>query len=100
MRTCFEKRSGSIAGRGPRCAKLQAERVGGPKSIVEAVMRARIVVSLMLLVAVLSALAGAHVVLTDDAFAWSQTPRANYGNQIALVVDGGDIRRAGSDSWT
>jgi hypothetical protein len=52
-------------------------------------MRARIVVSLMLLVAVLSALAGAHVVLTDDAFAWSQTPRANYGNQIALVVCAG-----------
>jgi hypothetical protein len=52
-------------------------------------MRARTVVSLMLLVTALSALAGAQVVLTDDAFTWSQTPKANYGNQIALVVCSG-----------
>src|SRR3984893_8563557 len=49
-------------------------------------MRARVVINSMLLVVVLSALAGAQVVLTDDAFTWSQTPKANYGNQIALVV--------------
>jgi hypothetical protein len=52
-------------------------------------MRARIVIRLILLVAVFSALAGAQVVLTDDAFTWSQTPKANYGNQIALVVCSG-----------
>jgi hypothetical protein len=52
-------------------------------------MRTRIVVSLMLLVAALSGLAGAQVVLTDDTFTWSQTPKANYGNQIALVVCAG-----------
>src|SRR5580704_3161951 len=52
-------------------------------------MRARIVVSLILPVVLLPALAGAQVVLTDDAFTWSQTPKANYGNQIALVVCSG-----------
>ena len=52
-------------------------------------MRARIVIRLILLVAVLSAFAGAQVVLTDDAFTWSQTPKANYGSQIALVVCSG-----------
>ena len=52
-------------------------------------MRDRIVVSLLLPVVLLSALAGAQVVLTDDAFTWSQTPKTNYGNQIALVVCSG-----------
>src|ERR1700736_5823766 len=52
-------------------------------------MRARVVINSMWLVIVLSALAGAQVVLTDGAFTWSQTPKANYGNQIALVVCSG-----------
>ncbi len=52
-------------------------------------MRARIVIRFILLVAVFSALAGAQGVLTDDAFTWSQTPKATYGNQMALVVCSG-----------
>jgi hypothetical protein len=52
-------------------------------------MRGRTVINSMLLVSVLSALAGAQVVLTDDAFTWSQTPKNNYGSQIALVVSCG-----------
>src|SRR5260370_2585769 len=52
-------------------------------------MCSRIVINSMSLVIVLSALAGAQVVLTDDAFTWSQTPKVNYGNQIAVVLCSG-----------
>jgi hypothetical protein len=52
-------------------------------------MRARIVISLMLLVAVFSALAGAQVVLTDDASTSSLYPTKNFGSGIALIVCSG-----------
>jgi hypothetical protein len=52
-------------------------------------MRARIVISLILLVAVFSALAGARVVVTDDANTSSSSPTKNYGSSIALIVGSG-----------
>jgi hypothetical protein len=52
-------------------------------------MRGRIMIGLMLLVAVFSVLAGAQVVLTDDANTSSLSPKTNYGSSIALIVGSG-----------
>jgi len=52
-------------------------------------MRARIVISLMLLFAVFSALSGAQVVVTDDANTSSFFPTTNFGSSIALLVCSG-----------
>jgi len=52
-------------------------------------MRARVVISLMLLVAVFSTFAGAQVVVTDDANTSSFFPTTNFGSSIALLVCSG-----------
>src|SRR5271165_1769027 len=52
-------------------------------------MRAKIVLSTMLLFAVFSALSRAQVVVTDDANTSSLTPKTNYGGSIALIVCSG-----------
>jgi hypothetical protein len=49
----------------------------------------RIVATLVFVLAMFSAVAGAQVVLTDDSFTSSLTPKANYGTSIALVVSSG-----------
>jgi hypothetical protein len=53
------------------------------------VMRARVVIRLILLVAVFSAFAGAQVVVTDDANTSSLFPTANFGGSVALIVCSG-----------
>jgi len=52
-------------------------------------MRARIVVSFMLLFAAFSALSGEQVVVTEDASTSSLAPKTNYGISIALIVGSG-----------
>jgi hypothetical protein len=49
----------------------------------------RIVANLMLAVAVFSAVARAQVVLTDDSFTSSLSPKTNYGTSIVLIVSSG-----------
>jgi hypothetical protein len=60
-----------------------------PNSHWRPVMRAKIVLSLMLLFAVLSALARAQGVVTDDANTSSFFPTTNFGTSIALIVCSG-----------
>jgi hypothetical protein len=57
--------------------------------MLEVVMRARVVIRLILLVAVFSAFAGAQVVVTDDANTSSLFPTANFGGSVALIVCSG-----------
>ena len=52
-------------------------------------MRARSLIRQILLLAVLSALAQAQVVVTDDANTSSLYPTTNFGNSIALIVGSG-----------
>ena len=52
-------------------------------------MRARLVTRFMLLFVILSALARAQVVVTDDANTSSFQPKSNYGSSIALIVCSG-----------
>jgi Bacterial Ig-like domain (group 2) len=49
----------------------------------------RIAARLMFAIAVFSALAGAQVILTDDSFTSSLTPKTNYGTSIAVAVCSG-----------
>ena len=53
------------------------------------VMRARIIISLMLLFAVFSVFAGAQAVVTDDANTSSIFPTTNFGSSVALIVGSG-----------
>jgi hypothetical protein len=46
----------------------------------------RVVAKLLSTLAILCSFAGAQVVLTDDAYTWSLTPKTNFGSSIALVV--------------
>jgi hypothetical protein len=48
-------------------------------------MRARLITRLMLLFMILSALAQAQVVVTDDANTSSSSPTKNFGGSIALL---------------
>lgn len=50
---------------------------------------ARRLFAITLLVSVLCVVSAAQVVLTDDCYTWSLTPKTNYGAAIALVVGSG-----------